>query len=154
MSTITKESGRSPEEFFAGFASWSDSWVNGMHDAEKRLKQLQHVADELNDAFYRTSLGQMEDMFSTFTRMSELLSQAREPGALISVQPDMLKCVMDATQSSNRRFLALADELRHRGIEMVGSEESTPRKNGAVRQQDATPAADPAGETTQGAGTA
>ncbi len=141
MSITTKEHGLRPEQLFDGFSRWSDNWANSMQDAEQRLQRFQHVADELNNAIYRTSLSQMEELFTTFTRMSELLSRAREPGELISAQPEVFRCVVEAAESSNRRLLELAAEVRHCGIEMIGNDDSVPGTSGKDQRVEREPAA-------------
>ncbi len=113
-----------PSQQLADFTELNRIFSTGWSDAQQRMERFQHVAEEINETVYRTSLDQVQDMFAVFNRMSETLATVHDPKEFVSVQPEIYGAFVDVFKTSNQRLLELSEKLRRQGMEMLSPEGS------------------------------
>ncbi|MDN3518528.1 hypothetical protein QWY84_12975 [Aquisalimonas lutea] len=96
-------------------SSWAQPWTMAMKGAEESVQRMQEVTAELQDAVRQTSQGQVDDWMKTGDRIAKTVARAaetREPATLLTVQPELVSCFLDAAQASNKRWLDFVDQVR------------------------------------------
>ncbi len=142
MSTGRKKDTSTANPFLSDMTFWENNWTGMFRDMEQRMRRMQEITDEMRETMLRTSQHQFDGVLEANTRAMKLLAdaaQSREPGELLSAQPDILACYASLVREGNKDLAELNDKARQCFMELLNA------TNAAARTAE-TPAKAPAAE--------
>ncbi|WP_290648479.1 hypothetical protein [Aquisalimonas sp.] len=104
--------------------AFAESWTTAITEAEQRMQRMQELTSELQDVMQNASQAQMDDLAKTGDRISKTFAKAaetREPMAMISVQPELFSCFMEAAQTTNQRWLDLMEQVQVSSMKVMAN---------------------------------
>ncbi len=139
----TRESSTSQD---AAALYWNDQWRHAMEDAEQRLERFQRLGLDVQECLQQAAMEQMQDGLHTMNRLARILEGSRDQDpftAMLSAQPALFSCLMEAGRAGSDRTLRLAEELRRCSLTMTGGDESDTGSTTAMPQKSVPPKASP-----------
>lgn len=104
--------------------AFAQSWTTAIKEAEQRMQRLQELTSELQEVMQKTSRAQVDDLVRTGDRINKTFAKAaenREPTAVISVQPELFSCFMEAAQTTNQRWLDLMEQVQVSSMKVMAN---------------------------------
>ncbi|WP_290647647.1 hypothetical protein [Aquisalimonas sp.] len=129
--------------------AFAESWTTAIKEAEQRMQRMQELTSELQEVMQNASRAQVDDLVKTGDRINKTFAKAaenREPTAMISVQPELFSCFMEAAQTTNQRWLDLMEQLQVSSMRAMTNGDTGSAHTQSTQQQSATVDSSPADE--------